>query len=41
MGKEVRIIYKKGSPIPESISQFPRIEYDDSFDLLEKLKKED
>jgi hypothetical protein len=39
MGKEVMIIYKKGSPLPETIKQLKGIEYENSSDLTEKLVK--
>jgi hypothetical protein len=39
MGKEVIIIYKKGSPLPEMMKQLKRIEYEDVSDLTEKLRK--
>ena len=39
MGKEVTIIYKKGSPLPEAIKRLKKIEYENFSDLTEKLKK--
>ena len=39
MGKEVIIIYKKGSPLPETAKQLDRIEYQNLPDLTEKLRK--
>jgi len=39
MGKEVIIIYKKGSPLPETAKQLDRIEYQNVPDLTEKLRK--
>jgi hypothetical protein len=39
MGKEVIIIYKKGSPLPEMMKHLNRIEYEDVSDLTEKLKR--
>ena len=39
MGKEVIIIYKKGFPLPETVKQLNRIEYENVSDLTEKLKK--
>jgi hypothetical protein len=39
MQKEVTIICKKGSPLPETINQLNRIEYENFSDLTEKLKK--
>jgi hypothetical protein len=39
MGKEAIIIYKKGSPLPETMKHLNRIEYEDVSDLTEKLKR--
>jgi hypothetical protein len=39
MGKEVTLIYRKGSSLPETMKPLNRIEYDDFSDLTEKLKK--
>jgi hypothetical protein len=39
MGREVTIICKKGSPLPEVIKSLDRIEYENLSDLTEKLKK--
>ena len=39
MGREVIIIHKKGSPLPEAIRQLDRIEYEDLTDLTERLRK--
>ena len=39
MGKEVIIIYKKGSPLPETMKQLDQIEYQNLSDLTEKLRK--
>jgi hypothetical protein len=39
MGKEVTLICKKGSPLPEIIKPLNRIEYENLSDLAEKLKK--
>ena len=39
MGKEALIIYKKGSPLPETMKQLSRIEYDNVSDLTAKLRK--
>jgi hypothetical protein len=39
MGKEVTLIHRKGSSLPETMKQLSRIEYDDFSDLTEKLKK--
>jgi len=39
MGKEALIIYKKGSPLPETMKQLNRIEYDNVSDLTAKLRK--
>jgi hypothetical protein len=39
LGKEVIIIHKKGSPIPDIAKELSRIEYEDLSDLAEKLKK--
>jgi hypothetical protein len=38
MGKEVIIIYKKGSPLPETMKQLDQIEYQNLSDLTEKLR---
>jgi len=38
MGKEITIIYKKGSPIPEVIKPLNKIEYENFPELIEKLK---
>jgi nucleoside 2-deoxyribosyltransferase len=38
IGKEVIIIYKKGFPLPETVKQLNRIEYENVSDLAEKLK---
>ncbi len=38
-GKEVIIIHKKGSPLPESMKKLNRIEYENVSDLTEKLRK--
>ena len=39
MGSETTIIYKKGSPLPETIKQLKGIEYETLSDLTEKLRK--
>jgi hypothetical protein len=39
MGREVTIIYKKGSSLLETIKQLNRIEYENLSDLTEKLRK--
>jgi hypothetical protein len=39
MGKEVTLICKKGSPLPEIIKPLNRIEYENLQDLSEKLRK--
>jgi hypothetical protein len=39
IGKEVIIICKKGSHLPETIKQLNRIEYENLSDLAEKLRK--
>jgi len=39
MGKEVIIIYKKGSPLPETMKSLNRVEYENISDLTEKLRK--
>jgi hypothetical protein len=39
MGKEVTIIYQKGSTLPDIIRTFPGIEYDNLQELTDKLKK--
>ena len=39
MGREVILIYKKGSPLPETIKKMRGIEYENPSDLIEKLRK--
>ena len=39
MGKEVIIIYKKGSSLPETMKSLNRVEYENISDLTEKLRK--
>ena len=39
LGKELILIYKKGSPVPEFVKQLNRIEYEDLSNLTEKLRK--
>ena len=39
LGREVTLIGKKGSPLPEAVKSLNRIEYEDPSDLTEKLKK--
>jgi hypothetical protein len=39
MGKEVILIHKKGSPLHETIKKLNRIEYENTSDLIEKLRK--
>ena len=39
MGKEIITIYRKGSPLPETIKPLNRIEYETVSDLTEKLRK--
>jgi hypothetical protein len=39
MGREVTIIFRKGSHLPEMIKQLNRIEYENFSDLAEKLRK--
>jgi len=39
MGKEVIIIYRKGFPLPETVKELNRIEYENVSDLTEKLRK--
>jgi len=39
MGKEAVIVYKKGFPPPELLKQLNRIEYENTSDLTEKLKR--
>ena len=39
LGREVTLICKKGSPLPEAIKSLNRIEFENPFDLTEKLKK--
>jgi hypothetical protein len=39
MGKETIIIYRKGSPLPETMKPLSRIEYETISDLTEKLRK--
>jgi hypothetical protein len=39
MGKEVVLIYRKGSALPETMKKLNRIEYENLSDLTEKLRK--
>jgi hypothetical protein len=39
IGKEVILLYKKGSLLPETVKQLNQIEYENMSDLTEKLKK--
>jgi hypothetical protein len=39
MGKEVILIYRTGFPLPETMKQLNRIEYENVSDLTEKLRK--
>jgi len=39
MGKEVTIIYQKGSRLPEMMRKFPKIEYEKLTELTNQLKK--
>jgi hypothetical protein len=39
MGKEVTLIYRKGSSFPETMKPLNRIEYENFSDLTEKLKR--
>jgi len=39
MGREVTILYKKGSPLPEATKHLSKIEYENFSDLVEKLTK--
>ena len=39
MGKEVILIHKKGSALPETVKKLNRIEYENLSDLIEKLRK--
>lgn len=39
LGKEAMIICKKGSSLPEAVKSLNRIEYENLFDLTEKLRK--
>jgi hypothetical protein len=39
IGKEVILIYKKGSPLPDTVKQLNRIEYENMSDLTERLRK--
>jgi hypothetical protein len=39
IGKEVILIYKKGSLLPETMRQLNQIEYENMSDLTEKLRK--
>ena len=40
LGKETTLICKKGSPLPAVVKSLNRIEYENFFDLTEKLKKQ-
>jgi len=39
LGRQISIIHKKGSPLPEMVKELNTIEYEDPSDLIEKLKK--
>ena len=39
LGREVLILHKKGTPFPEGVKSFERVEYEHLSDLTEKLKK--
>lgn len=39
LGKEVTLICKKGSPLPEAVKSLNRMEYENFSDLTEKLRK--
>jgi hypothetical protein len=39
LGREVTLICKKGSPLPEAVKSLNRIEYENFSDLTEKLRK--
>jgi hypothetical protein len=39
LGKEITLICKRGSSLPENIRKLPRIEFENLSDLTEKLKK--
>ena len=39
LGKEVILIYRKGSPLPEMMKSLGQIEYENLSDLTEKLRK--
>jgi Cu/Ag efflux pump CusA len=39
MGRETIIIYRKGSPLPQALKLLNRIEYENTSDLTEKLKR--
>ena len=39
LGKEIFVLHKKGTPLPEVLKSFERIEYEHPSELTEKLKK--
>lgn len=39
LGREITLICKKGSPLPEAVKSLNRIEYENFSDLTEKLRK--
>lgn len=39
LGREIFVLHRKGTPLPEVLKSFERVEYDHLSDLTEKLKK--
>jgi hypothetical protein len=39
LGKKIYLLCKKGERLPEAVKSFDRIEYEDPFDITEKLKR--
>ena len=39
LGKEIFVLHKKGTSLPEVLKPFERVEYENLSDLTEKLKK--
>ena len=39
LGREIFVLHKKGTPLPETLKSFERVEYEHLPDLTEKLKK--
>ena len=39
LGRELFVLHKKGTPLPEALKSFERVEYEHLSELTEKLKK--